>query len=926
MSDLTVNEIRKRLSAFALQWKNASRENADAKLFWARFYECFGIRPESATIYEKAVDKLDSARGFIDSFIPGLLIVEHKSRGKSLDAAFGQASDYFMALSEAERPRYIVTSDFAHFRLYDLKADSRSECTLQDLPKRAGWFRFLTELNDAPEIVEESPINRQAAYVVSRLHEALLRANFIGRDLEIFLTRLLFCLFADDTGIFGADGQFRDLVEATRADGRDTGARISELFETLNTSEAERQPQLDEQLAAFAYINGNLFAERTRIPAFDRDLRALLVRCAELDWSAISPAIFGAMFQGVLEAHAPSESRQASRRELGAHYTSERNILRVIDPLCMNDLRAQLQSARRSKQRLKTLYDLLPTLTFFDPACGCGNFLVIAYRELRRLENEVIAELFDFDRGRGLLDVSHLCRVRVSQFYGIEIDEAAAHISRVALWITDHQMNLEAAQRFGNTRPTVPLVDSPTILCGNALRTDWADVLPPMRCSFIMGNPPFIGKKEQNTDQKKDMEATFAKVKGAGVLDYVSAWYVKALAYIKNNPSIDVAFVSTNSITQGEQVAVLWPHLLQKGVKLRFAHRTFKWSNEGKGNAAVHCVIIGFGLNTPAGCLLWDYGDDPKGDGRLTEVPRLNSYLVAAGPLVIEKRSSVLCPVPAMNYGSMPIDDGHLILSPSERNEVLAESPALKPYIRRYIGGNEFLNGIKRYCFWFVDASPALIRSSKFASDRIRKSREFRLASDREATRALAEAPQLFGEIRQPKDRYLVVPKVSSENRPIMPIGFEPEKVIVSGSALIVPQATIFHFGVLTSGFHMAWMRAVCGRLESRYQYSASIVYNNFPWPEPTEKQRQAIEAAAQAVLDARALYPDSTLADLYDPLAMPAELHKAHQAVDKAVDAAYGYKADKADAPRVAYLFMLYEQLTSLLPTTKVSKRSQKK
>ena len=475
MPSPSINEIRARLSAFSNQWKTASRESADAKLFWARFYECFGMRPESATIYEKAVEKIDGGVGFIDSFIPGKLIVEHKSRGKSLDSAFAQAADYFMALTESERPRYIITSDFARIRLYDLKSDTQSECALKDLSKRAGWFRFLLE-DEAPEIVEESPINRQAAYAVSRLHEALLRAKFHGRDLEVFLTRLLFCLFADDTGIFGENGQFRNLVESTREDGSDLGMTLALLFDVLDTIENERQSSLDERLGAFAYINGSLFSERTRIPAFDAGMRKLLVQCAELDWSGISPAIFGAMFQGVLEAHTPDESRQASRRELGAHYTSERNILRVIDPLFMDDLRSELEAARGKRPRLQSLYDKLPTLNFLDPACGCGNFLVIAYRELRRLENEVIAELFNFDRGRGLLDVSTLVRVRVSQFHGLEVDQAAAHIARVALWITDHQMNLETAERFGNTRPTVPLVDTPHIHCVNALRTDWASI------------------------------------------------------------------------------------------------------------------------------------------------------------------------------------------------------------------------------------------------------------------------------------------------------------------------------------------------------------------------------------------------------------------------------------------------------------------
>ncbi len=751
-----MHEIRCRLIAFAKQWKDAKRENADAKLFWARFYESYGVRPESATIYEKAVDKLDGARGFIDSFIPGLLIVEHKSKGKDLNSAFSQASDYFTALPEGERPRYIIVSDFARFRLYDLRTDTQAECKIGDLHKHAGWFRFLIDGDTAPAIAEESPINRQAAYAVSKLHEALLQANFRGRDLEVFLTRLLFCFFADDTGIFGQDGMFRRYVEATREDGHDIGQSLYALFDVLDTPDEERSSNLDESLAAFAYVNGSLFAEQTRIPSFDRPTRDLLVKCAELDWRGISPAIFGAMFQGVLEAHAPDEKRQASRRELGAHYTSERNILRVIDPLFMDDLRAEFEKARRSKPRLKALYDRLPEITCLDPACGCGNFLVIAYRELRRLENEIIAELFDFDRGRGLLDVSTLCRVRVSQFYGIEIDEAAAHIARVALWITDHQMNLESADRFGNTRPTVPLVDAPLVHQDNALRVDWASLLPLAQCSYVMGNPPFVGKSFQSAAQKADMAMVFAGFKAAGVLDYVAAWYVKALAYIQANPAIDVAFVSTNSITQGEQVAALWPHLLQGGVKIRFAHRTFKWNNEGKGNAAVHCVIIGFGLREPERCMIFDYAEDIKADeGRIIEAKRVNPYLVDAADVVLENRRAPACQVAAaMLFGSKPTDGGHLLLSDEARAALLEVDPQAEKWIRPFMGAEEFINGISRWCLWLVGVSPAELRVMPEVYKRVQAVKAMRLASPKIPTQESAATPYLFQEIRQPEAHY----------------------------------------------------------------------------------------------------------------------------------------------------------------------------
>ena len=864
MPALTRNDIRSRLSAFAKQWQQASRENADAKLFWARFYECFGIRPESATLYEHEVREIGGGVGFIDSFIPGKLIVEHKSRGKRLDAAFDQAMDYALALPEAERPRYIITSDFARFRLTDLRRNTTHECTLGQLAKRAEWFLFLVD-DDAAEPVEESPADRRAAYQVSQLHQALLDARFIGHDLEVFMTRLLFCFFADATGIFGENRQFARLVQRSRADGKDLGALLTQLFQVLDTPRDARQPTLDEDLAAFDYINGSLFAESARIPAFDHDLRTLLLESAELDWSGISPAIFGAMFQGVLEQHHPHDKRQATRRELGAHYTSERNILRVIHPLCLDDLRAELHASKRTKATLRALYDTLPTLTFLDPACGCGNFLVIAYRELRRLEMDLIAALWG--EQRGVLDVSTLCRVNVHQFYGIEIDEAAVHIARVALWITDHQMNLEAAERFGTTRPTVPLVTAPTIVCANALHKNWRDVLPPEQCSYILGNPPFVGAKFMTDSQRADIAPIFAPLASGGLLDYVAAWYVKATAYIAENPSIAVAFVSTNSITQGEQAGVLWPWLLGHGVSIRFAHRTFQWSNEGKGVAAVHCVIVGFGLQQPAQRTLYTYPDGIKAEPTAVPAKNINPYLADAPDVVLQRRGTPLCDVPEMGIGNKPIDDGQYLFTSEEMAEFLKREPGAKPYFRRWLGADEFLNGYERWCLWLGDAEPAALKALPLAMERVAAVRKFRAASKSAPTRKLAETPRRFHVEFMPDGDFLVIPEVSSERREFIPIGYFKPDTLASNKLRIVPDATTYHFGVLTSTMHMAWVRYVTGRLKSDYQYSVHIVYNNFPWPQamPEGKQR-AVAAAAQAVLEARTAHPGATLADLYDP------------------------------------------------------------
>lgn len=911
----TRNEIRRRLSAFAKEWQQASRENADAKLFWARFYECFGIRPESATIYEKAVSKLDGGRGFIDSFIPGKLIVEHKSRGKDLDVAFAQASEYFMALKDAERPRYIITSDFARFRLTDLRTDATHECTLKELPKRADWFAFLVE-DAAGEIAEESKIDRKAAYQVSKLHQALLDVRFIGHDLEVFMTRLLFCFFADDTGIFGENGQFTRLVQRSREDGKDLGAMLAELFQVLNTSRDVRQYSLDEDLAAFEYINGSLFAEQSRIPAFNHDLRQLLLESSELDWSGISPAIFGAMFQGVLEQQHPTDKRQATRRELGAHYTSERNILRVINPLCMDDLRAELHAPKRTKATLRALYDKLSTLTFFDPACGCGNFLVIAFRDLRRLEMEVIAELWG--EQRGVLDVSTLCRVNVHQFYGIEIDDAATHIARVALWITDHQMNLEAAERFGTTRPTVPLVTAPTIVCANALQTDWRTVLAPAECSYVLGNPPFIGAKYMSDGQRADVAPIFAPLNNGGLLDYVAAWYVKAAAYIAQSPAVDVAFVSTNSITQGEQAGVLWPWLLGHGITIRFAHRTFQWSNEGKGVAAVHCVIVGFGLQQPAKRTLYVYSDGIKGEPTAIPAKNINPYLIDAPDAVLQRRGKPICDVPDVGIGNKPIDGGNYLFTSEEMAEFLRCEPGARPYFHRWLGAEGFLNGTERWCLWLGDAEPAALKALPLAMERVASVRRFRSESKSAPTRKLAETPRRFHVEFLPRSPYILIPRHSSENRQFLPMGFVSPEILCGDSNLTLPDATPYHFGILSSTMHNGWMRTVAGRLKSDYRYSVHIVYNNFPWPqEILEEKRLAIVHEAQAVLAAREAHPGATLADLYDPDSMPADLQDAHRALDKAVDAAYGYRSGKDDATRVAFLFELYSKLTGLQSAT---------
>lgn len=924
---LSSTEVKKRLQQFSKRFRNAENEQREATMFWAEFYSCFGISAADATVYEHQVKKLDGNRGRIDSFIPGLLIVEHKSRGRDLEAAYEQAEEYFIALKPEERPKYIITSDFARIVIYDLEAKQRNETSIEDLPKHASWFKFLVE-GKQQAIVEEREIDRSAAYTISKLHEALLRINFKGRDLEVFLTRLLFCLFADDTSIFNENGQFRRFVESAKEDGSDIGQKVGELFEVLNTADDDRFVTLEDNIKAFPYINGNLFAERTRIPVFDSDLRKLLISCATLDWSGISPAIFGAMFQGVLEEHNTTEKRQATRRELGAHYTSERNILRVINPLFLDDLREEFEASKRTKNktRLKFLYDKLQTLTFFDPACGCGNFLVIAYRELRKLENDVIAELFGYNSTiGGTLDVSSLCRVKLNQFYGIEIDEAAAHIARVALYITDHQMNELSAKRFGYSRPTIPLIDNPQVTVGNALRIDWQEVLPANECNYLFGNPPFIGKQNQKEVQKEDMEIVFSGIKNHSLLDYVSCWYLKAAHYISNS-KIEVAFVSTNSIVQGEQVSILWAELSRLNVKINFCHRTFKWNNEGKGVAAVHCVIVGFSTFDRKIKSIYNYPDGIDKEPSKVDAQTINPYLVDAPFVLLEPRRVPISKSKEIVFGNMANDGGFLFFNKEEREEIITIFPDSKELIKPFLGADEFINNLERWCIWLADVDANKWRNITPIYERVEKVKSIRLKSNREATNKLAKTPYLFGEIRQKLGAYILVPRHSSESREYIPIGFFDEKTICGDANLMIPSASLYDFSILSSKMNMAWVKTVCGRIKSDFRYSNTIVYNNFPWPiMPKDEIFNLCNSSANSILEARLAHPQSNLASLYDPLSMPLDLLKAHDSNDKAVDKAYGYKGKDDDASRVAFLFRLYEQQTSLLPIAEIKNKRVK-
>jgi hypothetical protein len=723
-------------------------------------------------------------------------------------------------------------------------------------------------------------------------------------------------LFADDTSIFER-GIFLDyLNQKTNTDGTDLGMHLAQLFQVLNTPDEKRQKTLDESLAQFPYINGHLFEQQLPFASFNSRMRATLLQCCKLDWNKISPAIFGSMFQSVMN--------ETERRNLGAHYTSEKNILKVIKPLFLDALWQEFAAAKSSIGKLKAFHKKVASLRFLDPACGCGNFLVITYRELRLLELAILKEL---QRGQMVHDISQLVLCDVDRFYGIEYEEFPAQIAQVALWLTDHQMNMMVSAEFGEYFVRLPLKKSAKITHANALRTDWGSLIEPLpwetvsRFDYIFGNPPFIGSKMMTQQQRNDVAEMFDNIDGCGVLDYVTAWYAKAAKYLQNhydsennigNHYTKVAYVSTNSISQGEQVGVLWQYLISKmGLKISFAHTTFRWSNEARGVAAVYCVIVGFSKEEESVKRIFVY-DNINGEPHEIKGSHINPYLVDGKDIFIHHRQKPICQVPEMSFGNMPLDGGNLLLSTEQKDELLAKEPGALKFIKPLISAREFLNNEKRFCLWLISAEPSELRRFPLIIERIEKVRQFRLASIAPSTQKFATIPSLFRDRNNP-ETCIVVPRVSSENRKYIPMGFFDKQSIIGDTCMYIPNGTIFHFGVLTSEMHMTWVKYVCGRLKSDFRYSKDIVYNNYPWPEnPTEKQKETIEKAAQKVLDVREHFVGSSLADLYNPLTMPPELVKAHNELDKAVDLAYRPQPFVNETKRIEFLFELYDKYTA--------------
>ena len=905
---------------FAEEWAGKGYEKGESQPFWmALLHNVYGVEHAEKYISFENQVKLSNT-SFIDGYIEEThVLIEQKGLDKDLRkpirqsdgttlTPFQQAKRYAAELPYSKRPRWVVVCNFQSFLVYDMEQPNGEpeEILLKDLGTDFYRLQFLVDTK-ALHLKKEMEVSIQAGDIVGQMYNEILQ-QYINpesqeslKSLNVLCVRLVFCLYAEDAGIFGRHGMFHDYLAMFPAD-KMRGALI-DLFKVLNTPIEDRDPYMDEALSAFPYVNGGLF-ERTdiEIPRFNETIRTLLLQKAsdDFDWSLISPTIFGAVFESTLNPE--------TRRKGGMHYTSIENIHKLIDPLFLNEQHRELDMIldekveRIKKKKLEAFQTKLASLTFLDPACGSGNFLTETYISLRRMENRVIRELY---KGQTMLGAFiNPVKVGIHQFYGIEINDFAVTVAKTALWIAESQMLAETEAIVQMDLDFLPLKSYTNIVEGNALRIDWENVVAKDKLSYIIGNPPFVGGMMVTKEQKTDMLSAIGDVKGIGELDYVAAWYYKAAKHIQGT-RIEVAFVSTNSICQGQQAVTLWKPLFENGIRIQFAHRTFIWDSEAKGKAQVHCIIVGFSL--------WDRAKKALYDKDLVKyVGKINSYLTEAPEIFVESRTNPICDIPKIRFGSMPRDGGGFILSSEEKDELLKKESLAAKWIRPYVGAYEFINNKSRWCLWMVGANPHELKQCPTIMRRIESVRDFRANSVAAGTRKFADTPTLFCQIAQPNTDYIIVPSASSERRRYIPIGFVSNEVIASNLVFLIPDATLYHFGILTSNVHMAWMRTVCGRLKSDYRYAKDIVYNNFPWPTPTEQQKAKIEETAQAILDARSLYPDSSLADLYDEVPMPPELRKAHQANDRAVMQAYGFPIkDFTESDCVAELFKIYNELT---------------
>lgn len=901
MSILSLAEMKKRSNEFIDEYKEVSEEHSYAQHFWRDFLNIFGIHWKTVVVYEHAVEKINGNTGHIDCFWEGKLLIEHKTRGRSLDKAYKQALEYFTNLSADEKPRYIIVSDFERIRLIDLYTGKRTEIQLNELTDNLQLFNFIYE----PETRKHEPqkeLDIEASELMGKLYESLEKDGYTGYDLELLLVRLLFCVYGEDTGIFN-QFQFNDYLFEEN-DVANIGINLQLLFRILNQPEDERQNSISEELKAFPYVNGKLFETPIVPPIFDGVMVNNLKKICNFDWSKISPAIFGSLFQTIMD--------EELRHKLGAHYTSEENILKIVNSLFMNELWEEFYQAKGVIWKLEALWEKIGKLEFFDPACGCGNFLIVAYKELRLLEYEILSLLLEGDNNQVRFDSKSLSKIKLDHFHGIEILEFPTLIAKVSMWLIQHQMDLKF-ETLDIHESNLPLKESANIHNENALTIDWNDIVTPSDNLFILGNPPFAGKQEQTDQQKEELKTIFEGFKSVGNLDYVTAWYKKACEYIEGT-NIEVGFVSTNSICQGEHVPILWKQLKERhDIKINFAHQTFKWSNEARNNAGVYVVIVGFSLKEREEKVIFTYDKPNSNNPEFSKVEKINSYLVEGDDIFFKNSRNPLCNVPKMVFGSMPNDGGNLLLNEKEKEELLIAEPEAKKFVKNLISAREYLNNGKRYCLWLEDITPSELNNLPIVKQRVQKVREHRLESKREDTQKLADFPTQFGENRQPKKDYILIPLTTSENRDYVPIGFITRENIVNNTVSIIESDDLILFGILTSKMHMTWMRYVCGRLESRYRYSASLVYNNFPFPQGiSDNIRNKIVSNAQEILNVRNEFPNESLAYLYNPLLMPPKLKTAHFKLDKSVDKAYRSTKFKDDNDRMKFLFDLYLDYTS--------------
>jgi hypothetical protein len=912
--------MRARAVTFAARWKDESSEKSESQTFWTEFLDIYGVDRKRVAAFEQLAKRTSTGNyGFIDLYWPGVLIAEQKSAGKDLVEAEKQALDYLTSIRQSDFPGLVITSDFARIRILDLEAKDPKPVEIKTADLGKEYERFLFIAGYAKQTFEqEIEANVEASELMGHLYDAAEAAGYKDHEANVLLTRLLFLMFGDDTAMW-ARGLFYSFVhDRTSDDASDLGAQLAMLFQVLNTPETERPKNLDQALVDFPYVNGGLFSENLRIAAFTPDMRHALIKAMRFGWGGISPAVFGSLFQSV-------KSKEL-RRELGEHYTPEKTIMKVIGPLFLDNLKERLIGAKGSPQKLRNLRNELATYNFLDPACGCGNFLIVAYREMRRLELQILKQLRDLKEDNQLsLDPTLGLQVTVSQFAGIEIEEWPAKVAETAMFLVDHQMNLELAEEFGQTPDRLPIKQMLNVRVGNALTTDWRDVCPIGDNTLILGNPPFMGRYTRDKDtHTSELKSAFGDAKGSGNIDYVCAWFARAADFTGQSLA-RTAFIATNSISQGEQPGVVWSYLSARGMSIDFAHTTFAWSSDAPQAAAVHVVVIGFSRRTKNNCRHFMYAT-PKSEAVESTVTSINGYLTS-GPsvLVVSRGEPIESSAQPMVFGNMPNDGGFLLLEPDEAAEIKQHDPIAAKYLRRVIGARELIQGQERFCLWLVNAPSSDLRASKEIMRRAELVATERRKSKRPATSALAVTPTLFGEIRQPASQYLAVPGVSSETRRYVPMALFSPDVIATNALLTIDNADLYTFGVLQARPFQVWNATVSGRLKSDFRISAAITYNNYPWPVRKAAQRILIEAAAQGVIDVRTKYPDQTLADLYNPLGMPADLLEAHEQLDRVVLAAYELKPSATDAEVLSVLFTRYEVLAAPLSELMENKKRKK-